>query len=105
MTTQKDVLLQATGERSVRAVAIRLDMFPATLNKQLAADRLPLEVIVNVARAYGLDLGDLMAALGYITRDEARALHHNGRGLEEYSDAELAEEVYQRTMRRLQESA
>lgn len=103
MTDLKDALLQATGERSVRAVALRLGMHQATLNRQLNGNSIPLDVLVQIYREYDADLIDLLAAFEHITPEEARALHRS-RGLAEYSDSQLAEEIYNRTLARAEES-
>lgn len=103
MTDPKDALLEATGERSVRAVALRLGMHQGTLNRQLNGTGIPLEVLVQIYREYKADLIDLLTGFGHITPAEARELHRS-RGLDEYSDAELAEEIYNRTLARAEGS-
>lgn len=48
-------------------------MHQATLNRQIQDTGVPTEVLVQIARVYGLNLLDVLTALGYITRDESRA--------------------------------
>lgn len=103
MTDPTDALLEATGERSIRSLALRLGMHQATLNRQVKGTGVPLDVLISIYRVCGTDLIDLLAALEHITPAEARQLHRS-RGLEEFSDAELAEEIYNRALARAEES-
>lgn len=91
-----EIMKAATGERSVRAIALRVGMEPSTLTRQLRAD-LPVQTAVAIARAYGVPVVPLFVEVGYITGDEARE-GVLAMALEQASDAELMTE----TLRRVQ---
>lgn len=100
MNTSEQIL-ERTGERSVRSLAIKLGMHQATLNRQMNST-LPIETLVAISRKCGADLADLLADAGHITTTEARLIHRD-RGLSVYSDHELAEELYNRTLDAIEE--
>jgi hypothetical protein len=92
----KTLLLTATGERSMRAIAVRLGMEPSTLNRQAQGD-MPVRTLVAICRAYGIAVVPMFVEVGYITADEARE-GTIAAALETASDAELMSE----TLRRVQ---
>lgn len=89
-------ILRTTGERSLRALALRIGAHQATLNRQIH-NTVPIETLVAISREYDVDLADLLVDAGHITPQEARAIHRD-RGLAAYPDHELAEEIYNRTL-------
>ena len=92
----KNWLLNATRERSMRAIAVRIGMEPSTLNRQ-AQSELPVRTLVAICRAYGLAIVQMFVEAGYITADEARE-GTVAAVLESATDAELMTE----TLRRVQ---
>ena len=92
----KTLLLTATGERSMRAIAVRIGMEPSTLNRQ-AQGEVPVRTLVAICRAYGIAVVPMFVEVGYITADEARE-GTLAVALETASDAELMTE----TLRRVQ---
>jgi len=92
----KTLLLTATGERSMRAIAVRIGMEPSTLNRQAQKD-LPVRTLVAICRAYGIAVVPMFVEVGYITADEARE-GTLAAALVSASDAELMSE----TLRRVQ---
>jgi hypothetical protein len=90
----KTLLLTATGERSTRAIALRIGMEPSTLNRQLRAD-LPVRTLVTICRAYGIAVVPMFVEVGYITAEEARE-GTLAAALEQASDAELMHETLKR---------
>lgn len=89
------VVLAATGAPSLRAIALRIGMFPSTLARQLRG-AVPVSTTAAIARAYQLDVVDLFVQVGYLTADEARSRPLPGGGLSWVSDEQLAEEVLRR---------
>ena len=92
----KTLLLTATGERSMRAIAVRIGMEPSTLNRQ-AQGEVPVRTLVAICRAYGIAVVPMFVEVGYITADEARE-GTLAVALETATDAELMTE----TLRRVQ---
>ncbi|MGK9222051.1 MULTISPECIES: helix-turn-helix domain-containing protein [unclassified Microbacterium] len=96
MTNRKDYLLEVTGARSARAIAVTSGIDPSTLNRQLnGTTSLTVETVVQVCRAYNLDMSQVFVGVGFITPEEA---DHLGRihSLSEYTDLELAREIVRR---------
>lgn len=91
-----ETVLKATGHRSVRSLAAHMNMPPATLNRQLRENTVPLGTLIAICREFDLDLVDLLVSMGQLTRREGSALHAS-RGLDSYTDLELAGELYRRT--------
>lgn len=92
---QVDALKSLTGERSIRSLAIRLGMHQATLNRQAQGAGVPLEVLVQIAREYHLNLLDVLASLGYITREES-AGYRTDPALRATPTIDLVGELYRR---------
>ncbi|MGX9346596.1 helix-turn-helix domain-containing protein [Microbacterium sp. KNMS] len=96
MTNRKDYLLEVTGARSTRAIAATAGIDPSTLNRQLnGTTSLTVETVVQICRAYSLDMSDVFVGVGFITAEEA---NHLGRmhSITEYTDLELAREIVRR---------
>ena len=87
---------QATGERSVRAIAQAIGIEQTTLNRQITGkSALPVETAVLIARAYDIDMADVFTRAGFITEEEAQRLGARV-GLAAYTDLELAREIVRR---------
>lgn len=91
-----DYFQTRTNERSNRAIALRIGEVPSTLNRQLmGATAIPVETVVQICRAYHLDMADAFVACGFITTEEAETFA-DSRALARISDLELAREIVRR---------
>jgi len=90
-----DIILRATGLRSVRALAQELNIPPATLNRQLRENSVQLSTMLAICRRFDVDLVELLVMLGHLDVQEAGRFR-TSRGLESYSELELAGEMYRR---------
>ncbi|WP_434315881.1 hypothetical protein [Leifsonia sp. P73] len=88
---------QATGGKSVRAIATELDMTHTTLGAHLKADVPDIGTVLRVARHYDMPLLPVFVAAGYITEEEARQIAGPFR-LEDVSDLELSKEMLRRVV-------
>lgn len=91
----QDVLVAATGARSMRAIARAIGMEPSTLTRQ--TKNLPVQTVVAICRAYGLPVVPMFVKVGYITVEEA-ASGMLEQALANATDTELMAE----TLRRVQ---
>lgn len=83
-------------DASINAVAARSGLVQSTLNRQIKAEALTPDVVVAVARAYGVDVLDALVANGVLTEDDIRS-HWARVALADLTDIELAAEVIRRT--------
>ena len=90
-------VLDATGESSIRAVAMRAGIEPSTLVRQLKASP-SLATVTAICRSYNLALLPAFTAAGFITEAEAAAMAASA-GLAHYPAVELAEELARRFRR------
>lgn len=90
-------ILDATGESSVRAVAMRAGIEPSTLIRQLKASP-SLTTVRAICRSYNLPLLPAFTAAGFITEAEAASMAASA-GLAHYPAVELAEELARRFRR------
>lgn len=94
-----DYFREATGERSMRAIAQRAGVEQTTFNRQLnGTSSLTVETVVAICRAYKLDMADTFVRAGFVTEDEAQRLGAR-LGLGAFSDLELAKEIVDRIAR------
>lgn len=86
-----------TSEPSVRAIAARAELDPSTTDRQLSGrNELKVRTVVDIARAYGLPLGDLFVAVGFITEAEAATL-----GIEQALEVATEEQLLHEMLRRV----
>jgi DNA-binding phage protein len=68
----KDHFLKVTGEKAIRALAIKANIGQSTLNRQLSGtSSVTIETVVAICRSYGLRLAPAFIAAGFITPMEA----------------------------------
>ncbi|GAB2567196.1 hypothetical protein [Leucobacter ruminantium] len=89
-----DLLLAATGERSIRAVALRAGFDPSTLTRQVKSG-IKAETVIDVARAYGLPPVMTLVRFGFLTEAEAHEAASDS-ALAGASDERLAQEILDR---------
>lgn len=94
LTIGRDFLHGITGERSMRAIALRTGMDPSTLSRQLASGLKP-DTLAAIARAYGQSPISALIAAGFYTADEARQAGRDI-ALAEVSTPELLRELLRR---------
>jgi transcriptional regulator with XRE-family HTH domain len=96
MTQQTtDYFLARTGE-SARSIALKSGIDQSTLSRQLrGATDLKVETVVAIGRAYGLPLGELFVAVGFITEEEAATLGVT-EALERATEEQLLHEMLRR---------
>lgn len=88
--------LRATGQRSLRAIALPAGMDPSTLGRQLTGkSALSVETVVALCRTHHLDMADAFVAAGFITEEEAQRLGAHV-SLTAFADLELAREIVRR---------
>lgn len=98
MTTNAELLLEATGAPSISAVSKKIGVPKPTFNTQVQQGRIPTENLIAISRAYKIDILSLMLKLEIITVFDAKKAR-NVSSLSEFSDEELAKELYERTLR------
>lgn len=62
-----------TGGAPTRSIARRISASHTTIARYLAAGRMPAEMVMELARAYGVNPIDALMQLGFISADEATA--------------------------------
>ncbi|MDJ0323208.1 helix-turn-helix transcriptional regulator [Cryobacterium sp. PH31-AA6] len=68
----KDHFLKVTGEKAIRALAIKANVDQSTLNRQLnGTSSITIETVVAICRSYGLRFAPAFIAAGFITPSEA----------------------------------
>lgn len=83
-----EYLKQLTGEKSVRAIALRIGVAPTTIGRQIDSELRP-ELVVRICREYGVPVLPELVAIGFIT--EAEAAHTSTENaLAEATDEQLA---------------
>lgn len=100
MENFRDALLSLTGAPSIAAIAKEIDVPRPTFNRQVLEESIPIRALIDITRAYGLSILDLLAGLGLITVEEARKAA-GVQGLDDYTTAELSKEVYERTVKQV----
>lgn len=96
-TDTSDQLLSLTGERSVRAVAIRAGYDPSTLTRQMKSG-VKAETVIEIARAYGIPAVTSLVHFGFLTGQEALDVGVNA-ALASATDEQLAQEILDRVRR------
>lgn len=93
-----DLLIEITGERSVRAIALKAGFDPSTITRQIKAG-IKAETLIGIARAYdNLEPVDLLVRFGFLTEAEALAAGA-GVALAAATDEQLAQEILDRARR------
>lgn len=90
-----EYVVNATGGASWRAIAEATGIEPSTLTRQFHRERVSVQTVVAIARAYRADLLTGLVAGGFITREEAAGIANHG-ALRAASDLQLAEEILRR---------
>ena len=98
MTTNADLLLEATQAPSISAISKKIGVPKPTFNTQVQQSRIPTDTLVSISRAYDLDILTLLSKLEIITAFEAKKARASA-SLGDFSDEELAKELYERTLR------
>ncbi|QNV40619.1 hypothetical protein IDM48_04245 [Rothia amarae] len=98
MKTNADLLLEATQAPSISAISKKIGVPKPTFNTQVQQSRIPTDTLVSISRAYDLDILTLLSKLEIITAFEARKARTSA-SLGDFSDEELAKELYERTLR------
>lgn len=98
MTTNADLLLEATQAPSISAISKKIGVPKPTFNTQVQQSRIPTDTLVSISRAYDLDILTLLSKLEIITAFEAKRARASA-SLGDFSDEELAKELYERTLR------
>ena len=98
MTTNADLLLEATQAPSISAISKKIGVPKPTFNTQVQQNRIPTDTLVAISRTYDLDILTLLSKLEIITAFEARKARTSA-SLGDFSDEELAKELYERTLR------
>lgn len=96
MKTFEDYIKDVTGEKSLNAIERKTGIARATLIRKLKGVP-PIETVVAIVRAYGLNFADVFVNAGYIRQDEADALA-NENALRKVTDRQLAEEILRRAI-------
>lgn len=91
-------LKSTVGEDSTNAVAANAGIVASTLFRQIRAETLTPEVIVAIARAYKTDPIDGLITSGLITEEDLQFATRET-FLQDLTDRELADEVWQRMQR------
>lgn len=94
-TDSTELLLEVTGERSVRAVALQSGFDPSTLTRQVKSG-IKAETVIDIARAYAhLEPVGALVKFGFLTHAEASEA--SGRvAIAAASDEQLAQEILNR---------
>lgn len=89
---------KTTKDDSMLTVAEKAGITQSTLYRQMKSGALSPEVVVAIARAYGVNVLHALVTSGLLTTDEIKdaAPALKAIQLEEYTDLELAEEIYRR---------
>jgi transcriptional regulator with XRE-family HTH domain len=95
MNDSEKWFFSALKDESILAVAEKIGVQQATLNRQIRGNRLSPENVVKIADAYGVDAIDGLIAIGLITEDHAQA-HITLASLRAATDKEIAEEIWRR---------
>lgn len=96
MKTFEDYIKDVTGEKSLNAIERKTGIARATLIRKLKGVP-PIETVVAIVRAYGLNFADVFVNAGYIRQDEADSLA-NENALRKVTDRQLAEEILRRAI-------
>lgn len=96
MDSFENYIRTATGEPSLNAIERKTGIARATLTRKLKGVP-PVETVVAIARAYGLNLAEVFVNADYIRQDEADALANDG-ALRKATDRQLAEEILRRAI-------
>ncbi|GAA3591945.1 hypothetical protein GCM10022198_14870 [Klugiella xanthotipulae] len=88
--------MSLTGEKSLRALALRSGVEPSKLYKQLKSE-VKVESVVSVCRAYNLTMLPVFVAAGFITEGEAQTMAVEA-ALQNATDRQLAEETLRRAV-------
>lgn len=94
-----DYLKRITGEKSVRAIALRIGVAPTTIGRQIESELRP-ELLVRICREYGIPVLPELVAIGFITESEAKFMT-GANALVTATDEQLAKEI----LRRVQDSS
>lgn len=96
MNTFEDYIKDVTGEKSLNAIERKTGIARATLIRKLKGVP-PIETVVAIVRAYGLNFAEVFVNAGYIRQDEADSLA-NENALRKVTDRQLAEEILRRAI-------
>lgn len=94
ITDASEYLKQLTGEKSVRAIALRIGVAPTTIGRQIEAELRP-ELVVKICRQYGRPVLPELVAIGFITENEAMHTAMTS-ALAAATDEQLAQEILDR---------
>lgn len=90
-------LKSLSGRRSIRAIADEVGIPQASLNRQSTSNSISVTDLLTICRHYEISVLDVLREAGMITREEARQMG-GAKGLDAYTELELAEEVYNREL-------
>lgn len=88
---QTNALKALTGERSLRAIALRAGIEPSTLTRQISSG-IRAETVIEISRHYEISPIHALVTLGFLTESEL-ALAANKESLSAANEEELAEEI------------
>lgn len=94
-----EYLKRITGEKSVRAIALRIGVAPTTISRQIESELRP-ELLVRICREYGLGVIPELVHIDFITEEEVAQVA-GADALLRATDEQLAKEI----LRRVQEKS
>ena len=86
------------GNDTNREIARRSQLSDATLSRQISRNALTFDIVLAVARGYGVSVISALVATGFITDEEA-SITSTAAALQAADDEQLIEEVYRRIQR------